>query len=87
MNINPSDIQLTPKLQIAIAHYAALEGKTCEEVLADRFPLLEEPTEEQLSDSLKMCDQGMADAAAGKGTEAREAIADLAGRLGLKPNE
>jgi len=84
MDINPTEIQLTPELQLAIAHYAELEGKPWEEILEDRFPLFEDPTSEELSASLAMCDQGMKDAKAGRGTDAKEAIAQIAGRLGLK---
>ncbi len=87
MNINPTDIQLTPKLQLAIAHYAELEGKPWEEVLEDHFPLLEDPTAEELSASLAMCDQGMKDAEAGRGTDAKTAITQIADRLGLKQKE
>lgn len=84
MSINPTEIQLTPKLQAAIAHYAELEGKPWEEFLEERFPLLEDPTPEELAESLVMCDQGMVDAKAGRGTDAREAIARIADSLGLK---
>jgi len=85
MNIDPAEIQLTPELQVAIAHYAQLEGKPWEEFLEDRFPLLEDPTPDELAESLAMCDRGMADAKAGRGTDAQTAIADIADRLGLKP--
>jgi hypothetical protein len=85
MQIDPTQIELTPKLRLAIAHYANLEGKQWEEVLEDRFPLLEEPTEAELAESLAMCDQGIADAQAGKGTDAKVAITEIANRLGLNP--
>jgi predicted transcriptional regulator len=84
MSINPTEIRLSPKLQAAIAHYAELEGKPWEEVLEDRFPTLEDPTSEELVESLTMCDRGMADAKAGRGTDAKEALARIADGLGLK---
>lgn len=87
MNINPTDIQLTPKLQAAIAHYARIEGKQWKEVLEDRFPLLDDPTPAELGESLAMCDRGMADATAGRGIDAKQAIAQIADRLGLKSHE
>lgn len=87
MNINPTEIQLTPQLQSAIAHYAELEGKQWEEVLQDRFPVLEEPTPGELSKSLTMCDSGMVDAQAGRGIDAKQAISQIVDRLGLKSQE
>lgn len=84
MSIDPAEIQLTPKLRFAIAHYANLEGKQWEEILEDRFPLLNDPTSEELSKSLALCDQGMADAQSGRGTDAKAAIAQIADRFGKK---
>ncbi len=87
MNIDPTDIRLSPKLQVAIAHYAQLEGKDWEEVLEDRFPMFEEPTPDELAESLAMCDRGMADAKTGRGTDAKPAISQIAHRLELRQQE
>ncbi len=84
MNIDPTEIQLSPKLQVAIAHYAQLEDKPWEEVLEDRFPLLEEASRDELAESLAQCDRGMDDAKAGRGTDAKAALAQIADKLGLR---
>lgn len=87
MNIDPANIHLTPKLKLAIAHYAALEGKHWEELLEDRFPLLEDPTSEELAASLAMCDESMGDLAKGQGVDAKEAFSQIVSRLGLKTEQ
>jgi len=73
MSINPTDIQLTPEQQAAIAFHAEREGKDWPELLEEKFPALPPMSEEELQASLAMCDRGMAEIEAGQGMGIEEA--------------
>ena len=79
MRINISSAEEKQLHELAeVAGFDSVEGFVTEQVLA-----LIRPTSEELSDSLRQCDQSMEEAARGEGRDFRESLRSIRERHGL----
>lgn len=98
MNVEISD-QVTKQIEAVLANVdhnadhakvALSINRIVERVAADDQLLLsflvEDPTEEEMAANLERIDRGMADVEAGRTRPMREALDDIAGKLGLSIN-
>ena len=83
MRIDPADIRPTPEHRAAIAFHAEQQCRDWSELIEESFPLLAEPDEKDLQESLAMCDRGMAEIDAGGGVEAVGALKQLGAKHGF----